>query len=107
MRAGPARSPRKAPAVAALDWRDTRHYDRTRLLACRWCGRPTPLRDEQRRPSHKVCAENAAAIVRALDALVGDLSAIRDQVATQDRIGLLDVLQDASAARRNLPHRPP
>ncbi|GAA1401553.1 hypothetical protein GCM10009639_43980 [Kitasatospora putterlickiae] len=45
---------------AHLDWRDASHYDRTRTLPCRWCGRPTPLRDDQRRPSHKVCAENAA-----------------------------------------------
>jgi prephenate dehydrogenase len=52
-----------------------------------------------------ICAENATAIVRALDALVGDLSAIREQVAAQDRFGLLDVLENASAARRNLPAR--
>ncbi|AUY51917.1 hypothetical protein [Streptomyces sp. CB01881] len=43
--------------AAHLDWRDASHYDRTRTLPCRWCGRPTPLRDEQRRPAHKVCAE--------------------------------------------------
>ncbi|GGV04278.1 hypothetical protein GCM10010495_14990 [Kitasatospora herbaricolor] len=42
-----------------LDWRDARHFDRTRDLPCHWCRRPTPLRDDQRRPSHKVCAENA------------------------------------------------
>ncbi|MFJ2868824.1 bifunctional DNA primase/polymerase [Kitasatospora sp. NPDC087314] len=41
----------------ALDWRDASHFDRTGDRPCRWCGRPTPLRDEQRRPSHKVCAE--------------------------------------------------
>jgi prephenate dehydrogenase len=52
-----------------------------------------------------ICAENATAIVQALDALVGDLSAIRAQVAAQDRVGLLDVLEDASAARRSLPAR--
>ncbi|GAA5005694.1 hypothetical protein GCM10025734_45100 [Kitasatospora paranensis] len=40
-----------------LDWRDARHYDRTGDRPCRWCGRPTPLRDQQRRPAHKVCAE--------------------------------------------------
>jgi prephenate dehydrogenase len=52
-----------------------------------------------------ICAENAPAIIHALDALVADLTAVRDQVAAQDRVGLLDVLQDASAARRNLPAR--
>ncbi|MFE2412455.1 bifunctional DNA primase/polymerase [Kitasatospora sp. NPDC059408] len=41
----------------ALDWHDARHFDRTGDRPCRWCGRPTPLRDAQRRPSHKVCAE--------------------------------------------------
>ncbi|MEE1788960.1 hypothetical protein PUR71_39580 [Streptomyces sp. SP17BM10] len=44
---------------AFLDWHDARHFDRTGDRPCRWCGRPTPLRDDQRRPSHKVCAENA------------------------------------------------
>lgn len=52
-----------------------------------------------------ICAENATAIVTALDALVGDLSSMRDRVAAQDRDGVLGVLQTASAARRNLPAR--
>jgi prephenate dehydrogenase len=52
-----------------------------------------------------ICAENAAAIVAALDALVTDLGAMRERVATQDRAGLLAALQKASAARRNLPAR--
>ncbi|MFE0460491.1 bifunctional DNA primase/polymerase [Kitasatospora sp. NPDC058965] len=43
--------------MALLDWRDAKHFDPYRDLPCRWCGKPTPLRDEQRRPSHKVCAE--------------------------------------------------
>jgi prephenate dehydrogenase len=52
-----------------------------------------------------ICAENATAIVDALDALVGDLSAMRARIAAQDREGVLGVLQTASAARRNLPAR--
>jgi prephenate dehydrogenase len=52
-----------------------------------------------------ICAENADAIVAALDALVTDLSAMRDRVAGQDRAAILDSLQKASAARRNLPAR--
>jgi prephenate dehydrogenase len=52
-----------------------------------------------------ICAENSSAIVAALDGLLGDLSAMRDRVAAQDREGLFDVLQTASAARRNLPAR--
>ena len=52
-----------------------------------------------------ICADNATAIVDALDALVGDLTAMRDRVAARDREALLGVLQNASAARRNLPAR--
>jgi len=52
-----------------------------------------------------ICAENAAAIVSALDALVADLAAMRDRVAAQDRPALLASLQKASAARKNLPAR--
>jgi prephenate dehydrogenase len=52
-----------------------------------------------------ICAENAAAIVAALDALVTDLSVVRDRVAARDRTAILDSLQKASAARRNLPAR--
>jgi prephenate dehydrogenase len=52
-----------------------------------------------------ICAENAAAIVDALDALVGDLAAMRTRVAAHDRDALLGQLQKASAARRNLPAR--
>jgi prephenate dehydrogenase len=52
-----------------------------------------------------ICAENAAAIVDALDTLIGDLSSVRDQVAGRDRTALLDTLESASAARRNLPAR--
>jgi prephenate dehydrogenase len=52
-----------------------------------------------------ICAENAMPIVRALDTLVGELQAMRDRVAAQDRGALLGVLQQASAARRNLPAR--
>jgi prephenate dehydrogenase len=52
-----------------------------------------------------ICAENAEAIIGALDALVGELSEMRNRVAARDREALLGVLQHASAARRNLPAR--
>ncbi len=52
-----------------------------------------------------ICAENAGAIVAALDTLVDELHSMRERVAAQDRGALLDVLQSASAARRNLPAR--
>ncbi len=52
-----------------------------------------------------ICAENAPAIVDALDGLVTALAATRDRVAAHDRDALLAALQRASAARRNLPAR--
>jgi len=50
-----------------------------------------------------VCAENAPAIVAALDDLVAGLSLVRDRVAAGDRVGILEVLARAAAARRSLP----
>ncbi|HWE66042.1 MAG TPA: prephenate dehydrogenase [Acidimicrobiales bacterium] len=52
-----------------------------------------------------ICSENAGPIVQALDALVAELTVMRDRVAGHDRDSLLQVLQRASAARRNLPAR--
>ena len=52
-----------------------------------------------------ICAENATPIVEALDALVRELTTMRERVASRDRAALLGVLQHASAARRNLPAR--
>jgi prephenate dehydrogenase len=52
-----------------------------------------------------VCAENAPAIVAALDVLLADLSSMRDRVAAADRAGLLEVLEHAAEARRSLPAR--
>jgi prephenate dehydrogenase len=50
-----------------------------------------------------VCAQNAPAIVEALDALLADLSAMRARVAAGDKAGLLEVLEHAAEARRSLP----
>jgi len=52
-----------------------------------------------------ICAENAGPITAALDALVTDLTLMRDRVAGHDREAILGVLQGASLARRNLPSR--
>jgi prephenate dehydrogenase len=52
-----------------------------------------------------ICAENAGPIVGALDALLTELTAMRERVAGQDRDGILGVLQRASLSRRNLPAR--
>ena len=50
-----------------------------------------------------VCAANSQAIVATLDELVGELSAMRDRVASGDREWLLQVLERAALARRSLP----
>lgn len=43
-----------------LDWRDPSHWSWT-AKDCRYCGRPTNLRDSKRSPAHKSCAEEAIA----------------------------------------------
>jgi len=52
-----------------------------------------------------ICSENAGPIVDALEALVAELSVMRDRVAGRDRESILGVLERASLARRNLPAR--
>src|SRR6185437_6708202 len=54
-----------------------------------------------------ICAENGDAILATLDQVLADLGAMRRRVAGADREGLLDVLQQASTARRSLPARAP
>jgi prephenate dehydrogenase len=50
-----------------------------------------------------VCAQNAEAIVAALDALVDELTAMRRRVAGADRGALYEALDHAARARRALP----
>jgi prephenate dehydrogenase len=54
-----------------------------------------------------ICAQNRAAIVDALDVLVDGLTSVRHVVAAGDRDTLLRLLEDARAARVNLPSRAP
>lgn len=65
--------------------------DMTRVAA----GQPTIWPD--------ICADNAQAIVAGLDRLLGDLTELRQRVAAADRPGLLELLERASTARRELP----
>lgn len=46
--------------VPLLDWRAASHWSNT-ARPCRYCQRPTHLRDSKRKPSHKTCAEQALA----------------------------------------------
>jgi hypothetical protein len=44
--------------VTGLAWGDRSHWA-AQAKPCRHCGGPTHLRDDDRLPSHKVCAEQA------------------------------------------------
>ncbi|MEM8704945.1 MAG: prephenate dehydrogenase/arogenate dehydrogenase family protein [Actinomycetota bacterium] len=50
-----------------------------------------------------ICVQNAEPIVSTLDDLIAELSSIRDVVADRDRARLLERLEGARVARRNLP----
>jgi prephenate dehydrogenase len=50
-----------------------------------------------------ICGENQVAIVDVLDELLAALTEMRDVVARGDRLTLLDALEEARAARVNLP----
>ncbi len=52
-----------------------------------------------------ICAENRDAILEVLDGLVASLQEVRQVVADSDRVALLGVLEQARAARANLPSR--
>jgi prephenate dehydrogenase len=52
-----------------------------------------------------ICGENRSAIVPVLDRLVAAITELRDAVAGDDRPALLDLLERARLARRNLPGR--
>lgn len=54
----PRRRRRPDPPAGLLDWTDSRHWSQ-QARPCRYCGRPTQLRDSSRKPAHKVCAEDA------------------------------------------------
>jgi hypothetical protein len=43
-----------------LDWRHPDHWS-WNAKPCRWCERPTHLRDSRRKPACKCCAEEALA----------------------------------------------
>lgn len=57
----PSRRPQQRPdppSVGLLDWRDSRHWSE-QARPCRYCKEPTNLRDSDRKPAHKTCAEAA------------------------------------------------
>jgi len=52
-----------------------------------------------------ICAANRHAILESLDGLIAKLDSVRGLVDRGDRSGLLDLLEKAHVARRNLPAR--
>lgn len=60
MTARRARQQPPPPPGGVLNWRDPSHWSWTEK-PCRYCGKPTHLRDSHRSPAHKVCAEDALA----------------------------------------------
>lgn len=54
----PRRRRRPDPPAGLLDWTSSQHWSQ-QARPCRYCGRPTQLRDSSRKPAHKVCAEDA------------------------------------------------
>jgi len=53
-----------------------------------------------------ICSANRSAILVALDRLIGSLQSVRGMVDSEEREGLLGLLESAHQARRNLPVRP-
>jgi hypothetical protein len=52
------RAPPPPSAGGLLDWTDRKHWSWT-AKPCRYCDKPTNLRDSKRSPAHKTCAEAA------------------------------------------------
>lgn len=65
----PAAAP-VTPEGVLLDWTAARHFAQD-ARPCWHCGAPTHLRDEDKRPADKVCAERARAEVLAVVATYG------------------------------------
>ncbi|MFD4814832.1 hypothetical protein [Streptomyces sp. NPDC058418] len=63
-----ARPRPQPPPTGLLDWRDSSHWS-LQARPCRYCARPTNLRDSRKSPAHKTCAE-AALAQQAADAAV-------------------------------------
>lgn len=59
-RAPPKAEPEYVPGTL-LNWNDSRHWDHNGPKPCRYCGKPTQLRDSRGSHSHKTCAEEALA----------------------------------------------
>lgn len=61
----PKLQPSPLPVSGLLNWGSSAHWD-SRELPCRYCGRPTHLRDGRGAPADKVCAEDALAHIAGI-----------------------------------------
>jgi hypothetical protein len=52
------------PGSGVLDWRDSSHWSWVEK-PCRYCGKRTQMRDSNRSPAHKLCAEEALRVQAA------------------------------------------
>lgn len=57
-RAPPKAEPAYVPGTL-LNWNDSRHWDYDGPQPCRYCEKPTQLRDSRGHHAHKTCAEQA------------------------------------------------
>jgi len=64
-----------------LDWGHPSHWSRDQL-PCRYCRKPTNLRDSRKKPAHKVCAEEAIARqnAEAAESYQNERQQFRDQL---------------------------
>lgn len=92
-------------AATLMRLADTRSEEHLALLRLAAGGFRDMTRIASGRPNIwlDICDQNADAIVRGLDALIGGLKDMRDIVMSHDRSALLAQLEQARLARMNLP----
>lgn len=66
-RRAPPAEPEYVPG-ALLNWNDSSHWDYTGPQTCRYCDKPTQLKDSKGKHAHKTCAEEALATQAAATA---------------------------------------
>lgn len=59
-RAPPKPEPEYVPGTL-LNWNDSSHWNYDGPQACRYCEKPTQMRDSHGKAAHKTCAEDALA----------------------------------------------
>ena len=96
-------------AAALMRLADARSVDHAALLRLAAGGFRDMTRIAAGHPAiwPDICVENQSAIVGVIDALVGELQALKLSVAQSDRNAIFESLNKARAARTNLPSSAP